>query len=91
MDLKNCPQCGDALDVDDPDTLYPNGLAWVDTPAGRKYIRRHHVIDPNDCWHVVCPVHYGGCGLELHADTRDDAIKHWNSGEFRDDYPSIQV
>lgn len=78
--LLACPFCGQHLDAEDYDTVYPSGTGWIDTPDGiRRYVNLRAVPKEQWCFSVVCNVIYGGCGSEVHGDTEQEAIKKWNT------------
>lgn len=80
IEMKACPFCGMAVDLDDEDTLYPSGTGWkFDEELGmRTYHRFSEVPKEQWCYTLHCVVHYGGCGAEMHADSRQEAIDQWN-------------
>ena len=79
---KPCPFCGKAVDLNDPDTLYPSGILWREDPEfdGMRSYHRFSERQEGDqmCWQIVCPETAGGCGAEIHADTKVDALAKWN-------------
>lgn len=79
-EIKACPFCGKPVDLGDPDVLYPNGIGWKfnDSPQMRTYHSFRDVPPSQRCWTLHCPVSSGGCGAEMPADTREDAIEKWN-------------
>lgn len=76
--MKPCPFCGNAVDIDDGDTLYPNGTGWRDNTFGRSYHSFREVPKEQWCWSVHCTTTSGGCGCEMSGDTRQEAINNWN-------------
>lgn len=70
--LLHCPYCGNSQ-FDIEDTLYPDGVTWFLSEEGYKVYGRYmqHI---NMCWQVVCP-----CGAEVHADSREEAVRLWNT------------
>jgi hypothetical protein len=85
-DMKPCPFCGRAVDMEEPDTCYPSGLGWVEFNNGGTGLRSYHSIrDPGVyipveqwCYSMHCPDHMGGCGVEMPGDTKQEAIDNWN-------------
>lgn len=79
--LKPCPFCGKAMDIDDPDTIYPSGF-WASVP-GEDY--RHYFNDPSRCtpegttYNVVCQTSAGGCSASIDGDSYKEAINNWNT------------
>jgi hypothetical protein len=75
--MKDCPFCGKKVDLDDPDTLYPNGIGWKfnEELQCRTYHKFSEVPKEQWCYSLHCSV---GCGVEMHGDTREEAIERWN-------------
>ncbi len=75
-----CPFCGRAVDLEDHDTLYPSGSAWeFDAELQtRTYHRAFDVPKEQWCYSMHCPVQAGGCGAEMHGDSKDEALEAWN-------------
>jgi len=79
--MKPCPFCGKEIDIDDEDTLYPNGIVWEDIEYGRVYHRFGSApATPKEryCWSVHCSTISGGCGAQMSADSKEEAIEKWN-------------
>lgn len=77
--LLACPFCGHQHDHNDPDVLHPSGSAWQEAEDGLRHYVRAKTVDPKYwCYQVSCPTIYGGCGAEITADSRDEAIAAWN-------------
>ena len=78
--VKPCPFCGHVVDLDDPDTLYPNGTGWKLNEKNnmRSYHNFREVPQEQWCYSLNCVTTAGGCGAEMHADSKEDAIKQWN-------------
>ena len=74
--LKPCPFCDKAVDLGDPDTLYPT-MAWRKDDDICHYVRidePHHGL----VWTMHCSEQAGGCGAEISGDSREEAIAAWN-------------
>jgi hypothetical protein len=86
VDMKPCPFCGRAVDMEDEDTLYPTGTGWVEFDNGGMILRSYRSIrDPSVnipkeqwCYSMHCPVPAGGCDAEMPGDTKQEAIDKWN-------------
>jgi hypothetical protein len=77
--MKPCPFCGHEVDLEDGDTLYPNGTGWREEEDNmRVYCSRREVPKKQWCWSMHCPTTAGGCGVEMSADSREEAIQKWN-------------
>lgn len=76
-----CPFCGKAVDLDDPDTCYPSGSGWLDDEGLQ--LRTYHpfrAVPPEQrCYAMHCPTPSGGCGAEIHGDTKEEALAKWNT------------
>lgn len=81
---KPCPFCGKPLDLDDPDTLYPSGIYWGNCDGYRVYRRMKDRL-PTDlpCWEINCAETSGGCGVEINADSREEALAKWNTRSIK--------
>jgi len=78
--MKPCPFCGHKVDLEDGDTLYPNGSGWEDHPDyGRGYCSRLVVPKEQWCYSMHCPTNAGGCGAEISADSKQEAMDKWNT------------
>jgi hypothetical protein len=75
-----CPFCGKAVDLDDHDTLYPSGTGWMlNEELQMRTYHSYNAVPPEQwCYTMHCPVQAGGCGAEMHGDTRADALGKWN-------------
>jgi len=80
-ELLPCPFCGMSAPDDLIDTLYPSGTY-------RRYDIRgfHHYVSMKDrkagdepCWEMNCTENMGGCGAEMHANSRAEVIAKWNT------------
>ena len=79
MEFKPCPFCGKEVNIEDPDVLYPNGIAWMDDPVLIRTYHNARALPPSQwCYSMHCPVQAGGCGVEMPGDTRQEAIDNWN-------------
>jgi hypothetical protein len=73
--MKPCPFCGTEVDLNDEDTLYPNGLGWREEEENmRAYCMAREVPKEQWCYSLHCL----GCGVEMKGDTRQEAIDKWN-------------
>ena len=80
-DLLPCPFCGKKPNLTDQDTLYPSGIAWrQNEELGMRTYHRFADRQEGDgmCYGMHCPDTGGGCGAEIHGDTREEAIAKWN-------------
>ena len=78
--MKPCPFCGKEVDLEDEDTLYPNGCGWEDRTLGfRSYHSFREVPKEQWCWSMHCPVTSGGCGAEISGDSKQECIDRWNT------------
>lgn len=80
-ELKPCPFCGEPPFRDDGDTIYPTGTSWATHPEGFR-----HYFGPSadyeaegDCWVINCTGGFGGCGAEMHGDSKEEVIEKWNT------------
>ena len=75
-----CPFCGMAVDLEDHDTLYPSGCGWKfdESLQMRTYHGCHEVPHEQWCYGMHCPTNAGGCGAEMHGDSRAEALAKWN-------------
>ena len=77
--MKPCPFCGKEVDLEDNDTLYPNGTGWEIRPNGkRSYHSFRDVPKEQWCWSMHCPTTSGGCGVKMSGDSKQEAIDKWN-------------
>ena len=80
--MKDCPFCGHAVDLENDDTLYPNCTGWKEhqiKDIGRGYYSYKEVPKEQWCWTMHCPTTAGGCGAEVSADSKQEAIDKWNT------------
>lgn len=66
------------VDFEDGDTLYPTGTGWLEEDGLRHYVRYTDAPKNQWCWGMHCPEPAGGCGAEVHGDTKDEALAKWN-------------
>lgn len=78
VSLMPCPFCGRKVDEDLDDTLYPTGHGWLEEGGHRHYVSYREAPKDQWCWQMLCPEVGGGCGVEIHGDSRDEAIAKWN-------------
>lgn len=77
--LKPCPFCGTQPDIEDHDTMYPNGSAWVEREdCITHYVNRNQAPPENWCYSIHCVEHAGGCGVEMSGNSKQEAIEKWN-------------
>lgn len=82
MTIKPCPFCGHTLDINDPDVLYPSGIYWYpDGDFHRYYTSQRISIEGfrgQPCYKIACKDIMGGCGAEMHGDSKQEVIDKWN-------------
>ena len=83
--LKPCPFCGLQSDVDWDDTLYPSGSGWREDPCGTEGRYLRHYLGANErhrwqgtCYQINCAEIYGGCGVNITGDSKQEVIDKWN-------------
>jgi hypothetical protein len=78
--LLPCPFCGRPVDLEDPDTIYPSGTGWRfdEELQMRTYHRMMETPPEQWCYAMHCPVQAGGCGAEMHGDTKVKTLAKWN-------------
>ena len=81
--VKKCPFCGFAVDITNPDTFHPNGLGWIVTDGFvqydmKQYVSHREVPKEQWCYVLRCPEIYGGCGAEIHGDSKQECLDKWN-------------
>lgn len=80
--LQPCPFCGMTPPDDLSDTLYPSGIVWTDHEQGfRSYSSFKDNPTGDRCYSMNCTTNLGGCGAEVHGDSKDEAIAAWNRRE----------
>lgn len=83
---KPCPFCGKAINLDDEDTLYPDGIGWIDHWEEdydyRSYVSALEVPKEQWCYKIVCNQIYGGCGAEIHSDSKEEVIEKWEKRAY---------
>lgn len=82
LGLRPCPFCGRAMDVEHPDTLYPNGTGWKQRGDSRSYHNFREVPKEQWCYSVHCDTSSGGCGAEISGDSAEEAVSAWNRRVF---------
>lgn len=82
MHAENCPFCGRTPNLEDPDTLYPNGIFWryrEDLGLRTYHSRKDRQESDGVCYTMHCVAHAGGCGAEITGDSLQEALELWNS------------
>lgn len=76
-----CPFCGMEVDLENPDVLYPSGVAWkYDAELDmRTYHNFREVPKEQWCYSIHCPTSSGGCGAEIDGDNREETLRKWNT------------
>ena len=78
--MKSYPFCGHVVDLQDGDTLYPNGIGWKISPSGMTtYHSFREVPEEQWCYSMHCPTTAGGCGVEMSANSKYEAMDKWNN------------
>jgi len=79
-DTPPCPFCGKPVDMEDADTLYPSGTGWKfdEDLQMRTYHRLREVPPEQWCYGIHCSESSGGCGAEIHGDSKDAALAKWS-------------
>ncbi len=73
-----CPFCGKVPDLDDPDTLYPNGTGWKYRFNGfTQYVSFRDVPKEQWCYSLHCVTTSGGCGAEMSGDSIQECLDKW--------------
>lgn len=80
MKLKNCPFCGNRVDISDPDVFHPSTVGWLDNEIEgvRTYHSFREVPRENWCYVINCAEVLGGCSAEIMGDDKKETIKKWN-------------
>lgn len=80
QEIKPCPFCDKPVDLTDDDTLYPSGVGWLfdEELKMRTYHETMDVPVEQWCYGMHCPITAGGCGAEIHGDSKQEAIDKWN-------------
>lgn len=78
-DMKSCPFCGHPVDLDDQDTIYPNGIGWKDRPGGFRSYHSYRLVPKEQwCYSIHCVTTSGGCGAKISGDSEEECIEKWN-------------
>ena len=89
--LLPCPFCGKDLNsksyyTDINEILHPSGTVWRtifddgdSTPIIEYDFYKNREESDNLCYQINCPEIYGGCGAEMHGDSKDEVIAKWNT------------
>lgn len=78
--MKSCPFCGKEVDLDDPDTLYPNGSGWKIRHNGMISYHSYREVPPEQwCYSIHCPTTAGGCGAEISGNSQQECMDKWNN------------
>lgn len=76
--MLHCPFCGHKPDMDDTNTIYPNGTGWLIHPTGiRVYVSFRDVPAEQWCYSMHCVTTSGGCGAEISGDSYEETIAAW--------------
>ena len=79
--IPSCPFCGKTVDLEDNDVLYPSGVVWR-TLREDGVFRSYHTMDERKdgdqfCYSMNCPTPSGGCGANITADSKEEALAAW--------------
>lgn len=77
--LLRCPFCGKLPDTEDPDTMHPSGVAWVDRGDLRTYCTIQDTPKEQWCWLINCPESSGGCSATIYGDSQEEVVEKWNN------------
>lgn len=85
--LLNCPFCGNEMDINDRDVVYPTGYVKVklqnSSRVALKCLRDIPVesLPSKEYWEygIYCSEHNGGCGAGIEGGNREKVIKKWNT------------
>jgi len=93
IDIKPCPLCGKHPYMDGDDTLYPTGgwklikdddcsypvyLSCWDVHVMKREYPDRYGIDFGNVYTMHCPEVYGGCGMKISGNSKEEAIEKWN-------------
>jgi hypothetical protein len=73
-----CPFCERQPELENPDTLYPNGVGWKLQRGFRFYVNFREVPQEQWCYGMHCCECCGGCGAEINGDSEAEAVSKWN-------------
>jgi hypothetical protein len=77
--VEDCPFCGLSVNMDDPDTLYPNGIGWkIRSDGMTSYHSFRDVPKEQWCYSIHCVTTAGGCGAEISGNSKQECIDKWN-------------
>lgn len=65
-----CPFCGDTPKLEDPDFVYPATRPEYNNDKGEFFY---------PLWQATCCREGTGCGAIMLGDSKEDAIKRWNT------------
>ena len=84
--MKNCPFCGRKMELYSLNNVYPSGFYWKEEHGTVTYdtlgnaLKEGHFVPPEQwCWKVVCAEEDGGCGAEMHGNSKVEAVEKWNT------------
>ena len=80
IDVKPCPFCGKEPDMEDPDTIYPNGIGWRYRANGFiEYVHFREVPNNQWCYSLHCVTTSGGCGVEMYGNSVEEFLDKWKT------------
>jgi hypothetical protein len=79
MENKPCPFCGHKVDLEEPDTVHPSGLYYRVSDGIKHYVRfSDRKEGDSPCWVMNCGEIAGGCGVEIHGDSKEEVLGKWD-------------